>query len=244
MLVRFKAFSWHLLGSVFIVLLTLFLVFKVWYPAPFDEAVGVTRIFLLLVMVDVLLGPLLTFVIYKKGKKTLIFDMAVIVILQFAALSYGLWTVAEGRPAWVVFNVDRFDLVRALDIDNRRLQEARPQYQIAPWWGPQWVGAAAPEDAEQNSTLLFESVLGGSDIAQQPNLYRPLKDMASAWRGRAHDLAELGQYNSPEQVGEILARWPAADAWLPLMAGAKPMTVLVDKRTSSIVAVVDLAPWG
>lgn len=51
-------------------------------------------------------------------------DLTVIAVLQLGALSYGLWTVAEGRPAWLVFAVDRFELVRVLDIDKRKLDAA------------------------------------------------------------------------------------------------------------------------
>ena len=121
MSIRLKAFFLHLSLSAVIALLALLLVFGLWYPAPLHTAVGVTHIFLLLLLIDVVLGPLLTLLVYKAGKKTLVFDLAVIAVLQLSALGYGLWTVAEGRPAWLVFNADRFDLVRVLDIDARKL---------------------------------------------------------------------------------------------------------------------------
>lgn len=240
---RLKAFSLHLVISAIIALLTLLLVFRLWYPAPLHAAVGVTHIFLLLLLVDVLLGPLLTLVVYKVGKKTLVFDLAVIVLLQLSALGYGLWTVAVGRPAWLVFNADRFDLVRALDVDVRKLNEARPEYRSEPWFGPRWVGAAIPDDVEQRNEIMFESVMGGSDIAQRPNLYRPLASMADALRRHTHSLDELRQHNPAEQVQRALAPWPSATAWLPLMANARPMTVLVDKQAAKVIAIVDLAPW-
>ncbi len=107
---RIKAFLMHLAVSAVIALLAVLLVFQIWYPAPLHEALGVTDIFLLLPLVDVILGPLLTLLVFKLGKKTLIMDLAVIACLQLAALGYGLWTVAEGRPAWIVYNADRFDV--------------------------------------------------------------------------------------------------------------------------------------
>src|SRR5690606_7616795 len=116
---RFKAFLLHLAASTLIALLALLLVFKLWYPAPLHEALGVTQIFLLLLLVDVVLGPLLTLLVYKTGKKSLVMDLALIAALQLAALGYGLWTVAEGRPAWVVYNAGRFDVVTVVDIDTR-----------------------------------------------------------------------------------------------------------------------------
>lgn len=109
---RIKAFAWHLGCSLLIASAALVLVFAVWYPAPLHVALGVTSVFLLVLLVDVVIGPFLTLLVYKQGKKTLLFDMAVIIALQLSALLYGLWTVAEGRPVWLVFNVDRFDLVQ------------------------------------------------------------------------------------------------------------------------------------
>jgi hypothetical protein len=241
---RLKAFLLHLAGSAVIASLALLLVFQLWYPAPLHDALGVTDIFLLLLLVDVVLGPLLTLLVFKVGKKTLVLDLAVIACLQLSALGYGLWTVAEGRPAWMVFNVDRFDLVQVVDIDARQLQDARPAYQAASWFGPRWVGASSPDDVEQRNTLVFESMMGGSDIPQRPSLYRPLANMSDTLRGKARSSQELHSYNGREQVRDALARWPEADAWLPLKARVRSMVVLVNKQRAEVVAVVDLKPWN
>lgn len=240
--IRLKAFFLHLSLSAVIALLALLLVFGLWYPAPLHTAVGVTHIFLLLLLIDVVLGPLLTLLVYKVGKKTLVFDLAVIAVLQLSALGYGLWTVAEGRPAWLVFNTDRFDLVRVLDIDARKLDEALAEYRHPSWLGPRWVAAAPPSDNAERNELIFEAVQGGSDLPQRPDLYRPLVDSHEALQARLHALPELQRFNSIEQVQAVTQQWPAADAWLPLMAGT-PMVVLLNKESAEVLAVVDLRPW-
>ena len=107
---RIKAFTTHLFISLLIALAVIGVVFYLWHPTPLHTAVGVTQIFLILLAVDVIFGPLLTLLVYKTGKKTLIIDLTVIALLQFSALCYGLWTVAEGRPAWLVFAKDRLTL--------------------------------------------------------------------------------------------------------------------------------------
>lgn len=240
--IRLKAFLLHLTLSAVIAVLALLLVFKVWYPAPLHTAVGVTHIVLLLLLIDVTLGPLLTLLVYRVGKKTLTFDLAVIAVMQLSALGYGLWAVAEGRPAWLVFNADRFDLVRALDVDPRKLDQTLPEYRLPSWLGPRWVAALPPDDADERSDLMFESVRGGSDLPQRPDLYHPLADSAKAMQARLHSLSELQRYNSMEQVQAITKQWPAADAWLPLMAGT-PMVVLLNKESAEVLAVVELRPW-
>lgn len=239
---RLEAFFLHLGLSGVIAVLALLLVFKLWYPAPLHTAVGVTHIFLLLLLVDMILGPLLTLLVYKVGKKSLVFDLAVIAVLQLSALGYGLWTVAEGRPAWLVFNADRFDLVRVLDIDLRKLERALPEYRQPSWLGPRWVAAAPPSDNAERNDLIFEAVQGGSDLPQRPDLYHPLAESGKAMRARLHALSELQGFNSIERVQAVTKRWPEADSWLPLMAST-PMVVLLHQETVEVVAIVDLRPW-
>lgn len=239
---RLKAFLLHLTISAFIALLTLLLVFGLWYPAPLHEALGVTHIFLLLLLVDVTLGPLLTLLVYKVGKRSLVMDLTIIAVLQLTALGYGFWNVVEGRPAWMVYNADRFDVVTVVDIDTRRLEEAPTQYRNAPWTGPQWVAAVSPDDLDERQGLLFESIAGGSDLAQRPNLYRPLEEMAQAMHQRVQPLTALNNFNDPATVQTTLQKWPTAAAWLPLMARTKPMVVLLGED-NGVVAIVELNPW-
>lgn len=240
---RLRAFLIHLTASFAFALVATALVFAVWYPAPLDKAVGVANIFFILLGVDVTIGPLLTFVVYQAGKRSLRFDLAVIVCLQLGAFSYGMWTVAQGRPAWLVYSADRFDLVQAYQIDERKLAKAEPQYRQAPWMGAAWAYAARPSDSEQRQTLLFEALTSGVDLAQRPNFYRPIGEAAELIRKHAQPLSELDKFNPPATVAGVLARWPEADAFLPMMASAHPVTVLINKASATVVAVVDLNPW-
>ena len=75
---RLKFFLSHLFISFLIALLVIGLVFFVWYPSPLAIAVGVMHIFLMLLAIDVIVGPVLGLLVYKKGKKTLKFDLSVI----------------------------------------------------------------------------------------------------------------------------------------------------------------------
>ena len=233
----------HLAISATVALLMVGVVFLLWYPQPLHAAVGVTAIFFIVLGVDVLIGPLLTTVVYRPGKKSLRFDLSVIALLQLSAFAYGLWTVAEGRPAWLVFSADRFDLVQAYEIDQRKIAQADDSYRSAPWSGPRWVSAKRPESADERQTILFEAMFAGVDIPQRPELYRPLGDAAKAMQEHAHPLDELLKSNSPADVKAVRQRWPAADAFLPMMARVHPVTVLIDKESAQVVAIVALNPW-
>jgi hypothetical protein len=91
--------------------LAAWLVFAVWYPYPYREISGGRELFLMVVTVDVILGPLLTLAVFNMSKnpiKTLRLDLTVIGLFQLAALVYGLWTVFVVRPVHLAFEMDRF----------------------------------------------------------------------------------------------------------------------------------------
>lgn len=172
---------------------------------------GVTHIFLILLCVDVVLGLLLTLLVYKSGKSTLVLDLSIIAALQVSALLFGLWTVSEGRPAWLVYGADRFELVRALDIDERNTG-SHSLYAQPNWFGPLWVGAAMPLDLQRSNDIIFESINGGFDIYQRPNLYRPIADMRSNIQRNLRDLVQLAHYNKQNAMDAASANYPAADS--------------------------------
>ena len=218
-------------------------VYGLWYSPPLDRAVGVSEVVLLLLAVDLVLGPLLTFSVYQVGKKSLRFDLVVIVIIQLTAFAYGFWAIADGRPAWLVFNVDRFDVARANELDGRYLKETKLPYRSPSWTGPRWVASVNPSDIEERNRLLLESAEGGPDLPQRPDLYQPLESEAANLRARAQPLDVLNQFNHPDVVRGAISAWPNVDAWLPLMSRVEPMVVLLEKSTLRPVAVVDLKPW-
>ena len=106
---RIKFFLGHLAISFFIALIVVGIIFFIWYPSPLAKAVGVTQIFLMMLMIDVIIGPLLGLMVYKEGKNTLKIDLSIIILIQLIALSYGVYSIAQGRPAWLAYNVDRFE---------------------------------------------------------------------------------------------------------------------------------------
>lgn len=242
MLDKAKAAGVHFLISGVIVLAVALLVFYVWYPSPLVQATGAGKIFMLLLCVDLILGPLLTAIVYRKGKKSLKFDLAVIALVQLAALAYGVWTMAHGRPVWQVFNVDRFDLVQISEIEDKHRQAAEPAFQSFPWFGPQWVASANPQDEEKRNELIFESVLGGADLPQRVDLYQPIERFYGEISARMQQFDRLEKHNSALEIQRELARYPNAAGWLPMKAFAKSMVVLLD-RTGHPLGVVDLRPW-
>lgn len=240
---RLKFFLSHLSLSIFIALIVLGLVFLIWYPFPLAQAIGVTDIFLMLLAIDVIIGPMLGWVVYKEGKKTLKMDLSIIILLQLAALLYGIYSIGQGRPAWLAYNVDRFEVVRKNEIIEDHIAQALPQYQQPSWLKPQFVGVAFAKDNNVRNDEMFQELFAGISIAQKPERYVPMAEVKTQIQQRAQNLELLNQFNDSQSVQKILAKYPQADAFVPLKATAVDMTVLINKEKGEVVKIVDLRPW-
>lgn len=240
---RLKFFLSHLSLSFLIALLVVGLIFFIWYPFPLAKAVGVTYIFLMMLSIDVIVGPMLGLLVYKEGKKTLKFDLSVIILIQIAALCYGVFSIEQGRPAWLVYNIDRFELVRKNELVVTNIQQAQPQFQQPSWFKPQYVATEFAKDTQQRNDEMFAEIFSGISISQRPERYVELTQAKNQIQQRALPLVELQRYNPKTEVEKTLAKYPKADAWLPLKANAIDMVVLVNKESASIIQIVDLRPW-
>lgn len=240
---RLIFFLSHLSISILLALIIIAWVFLIWYPQPLAQAVGVTHIFLMMVAVDVVLGPILGFFVYKEGKKTLKFDLSVIILIQLSALGYGLYSIAQGRPVWLVYNVDRFELVRNNEIIDTNIQKVQAQFRNPSWFKPKFAAVQIAKNSEERSKNMFEELLGGVSLAQRPERYVGLVQVKPQIQKRAQNLNDLEKYNSKQEVKTVLKEYPSADAWVPLKANAIDMVVLMNKNSAQVVKIVDLRPW-
>jgi hypothetical protein len=137
-----KASAIHILGGVIVLALLGFVVFHYWYPCPYQEIQGGANLFFLIALIDVVCGPILTFIIWNplKAKSELTRDMLVVIVVQAIALAYGLNTLINARPVFLAFEGDRFRVVSAIDIDKSKMHDAPLSLQKLSWVGPQLVG--------------------------------------------------------------------------------------------------------
>jgi hypothetical protein len=165
----------HLVGSVALALMCAGLVFSIWYPSVFASLAGGRELFILVVAVDVVCGPLLTLVLYNpaKPRTELVRDLGFVVLIQLAALGYGLHTVWLARPLYLVLETDRFRVIAAPDLGMRELHDLPKEMQPQFFGGPMTIGLRLPKDETERMTVLFDSVAGGRDYAQRPEFFVP-----------------------------------------------------------------------
>lgn len=242
---RIKFFVIYFVISLLTAGLTYALVYQIWYPYPLSHALGVTPIYAMLLVIHVLVCPILGLLVYKENKTTLMFDLGTIFVLHVSALLYGLYSLNEGRPAWVVYNVTRFELIRNSDIITDTIDQTPKKYRQPPWFGFEFVAISYDNlNTEVLTQQALEEILQGKSIARKPKFYSPLDGVSSQIIKASHNLNELKQYNTTKQVDTLLLKYPQADSFVPLKANAVDMTVLIDKKSGGkVVKIVDLRPW-
>jgi hypothetical protein len=172
-----KAMGLHFLGSLLVALTVAVIVFGVWFPHPYRQLAGGTELFYLIMGVDIVCGPLLTLVLFNPAKlrRELFTDLSIVIVLQLAALTYGIWTVYQARPLYFVLEVDRFKVIGLTNLGT--VEQASQELAILPealrlqlFKGPQTVGLR-DASKEEREKVMFESVQGGRDYGERPGFY-------------------------------------------------------------------------
>ena len=243
---RWKAAAIHLSISAAIGLVAAVLIFGVWYPSPYSYATGALELVVLLMGVDIVLGPLLTLAVFKSGKKGMKFDLSVIALLQAGAFLYGMSVVVKARPVFVVGAVDRFTLVSANGIAANDLAEGKPPYNRLSWTGPRLVGAELPTDKSERNDLLFAG-LAGRDLERMPKYYVDYPVAAAGLLKRARELSQLRTAH-PSAAKPIDAwlrshqRHEQDILWLPILS-KNDTTMLLDRDTGTPLDALPIDPW-
>ena len=244
---RWRAAAIHLALSVLIAALVFAAIYFVWYPGALFASAGGSTLFLLIACVDVVIGPLITLIIYVPGKRGLAFDLVVIALLQIAALSYGVWVLYESRPAWIVFVKDRFELVRANHVLEAERAKAKPPFNQIPIDGPRYAGARMPADTAEQLRIAI-SASRGQDLQTYSQYLVAYDDVKKAAAARSRPFEKLLEHN-PTKRAEVealparLGRGKEQLRYLPMRAGKVDLTVLVDATSGEVLQVTGLKPW-
>ena len=243
---RFKASALHLALSLCIAALAALLVFAIWYPNPYREISGGRELFLLLVAVDVVLGPLITLAIFNRNKPTKVLqrDLAVVGLIQLAALGYGLWTVAMARPVHMVFEYKLFRVVHAVDIPPELLSQTPAGVEALPLSGPTMLGLRPFKDSQESMDATM-AALQGMTLASRPDLWQPYEKSASEVLKVARPTAEL-KVRFADQAAAIDRALAEAGhtagntVYVPLAGRKSFETVFLDASTGQLVTTMPL----
>lgn len=233
----------HLLASLAIAISIAMLVFWLWFPYPYRELVGGRELFLLIISIDAICGPLLTAIVFnpKKSKRELTQDLCLVALIQLAALSYGLFILSQARPVYTVFEVDRFRVITAADVLKDKLQPKQGGLQILPWTGPLVIGTRTASGGKE----LMESLdlsLAGIDPSMRPDWWQPYEKSKSAALAKAERVEVLREKHPTllPLIDQAIKDSGLPDkylAWLPLTSfRSLNWVVFIDSRTAELKA--------
>ncbi len=243
---RLKASGIHFGLSVVVAVLAALLVFGIWYPYPYSEISGGRELFLLVITVDVILGPLITLAVFnrKKPRAELRRDLVVVVLLQIAALGYGLWTVYVARPVHMVFEIDRFRVVHAIDVPENLLGKTPGGIDALPISGPTMLSVRPFKNSTESMDATM-AALQGISLSARPDLWQTYAAGKPEVLKIAKPAALLKTRftNRSGDVDAVLAkanRTALNTVYVP-MAGRKSFwTVFLDPATAEVVAYMPL----
>jgi hypothetical protein len=245
---RIQAALTHLSATTAIAIVSALLVFFVWYPAPFEKLSGGAGLFLLIVACDIVLGPLLTLIVFetkKKSRKALVRDLACICTIQVIALVYGIWTMFVARPVFVSFEKDSFRVVHANEVFDRNRIDQWDSTLSYPLSGPTVISLRPFKDQNELFAVSEDEIGAGIHLSFRPELWQ------------TYEADQLGVILASKPVERLLASKPhfehkVLDAvkktqfqvkdirYLPIVSKEKYWTILLKNDTAQVLGYIDI----
>ena len=234
---RWRASGLHLLISAGIAASVLAIMLAVWFPGPLFSAGGGNDLLLILVSVDVIIGPAITLAVYRQGKWGMKFDLMAIAALQLSALAYGMHIVYLVRPAFIVFVKDQFQVAAVIDVEPGEYAKAKfPEFGRPPPGAPLLAYAELPADPDERNEIVF-AALAGRDMEQFPRLFTPYAQRTQDVLKAAWTLAKMREFEPAES--KIVDAWLAGSGlkeadvrYVRLKARRAWVAVLIDAKTA------------
>ncbi|PIE36376.1 MAG: fimb protein [Gammaproteobacteria bacterium] len=161
----------HLLISALVAGASAALVWLGWYAYPYADILHVDGLYKVIIIVDIVCGPLLTFILANPNKSRLetTIDLSLVAIIQLAALIYGLHSLYSARPVITAFEKDRYVIITANEVIGE------PDTPL-PFMTPRLI-SIRPSQTPEDNTLVLSLFLQG---VQPPSLPSWWQDYAKA----------------------------------------------------------------
>lgn len=171
---KLKATAVHLTLSLAIFAVILYVMLRHWYPAPWFALDGGWQGVRIAVLVDLVLGPVLTFLIFNPQKTRLALgvDFSFIAVVQACALAWGVYVIHMERPLAIAYSEGMFFSAYSQSLVSQGLDERA----LAPFGDrlPVLVYCELPKENKSREEL-FKKLAEGAPVYAQIQLMRPLR---------------------------------------------------------------------
>ena len=243
---RWQAFLVHLGLSAVIFLVLLYLIVFHWYPLPYFAYDGGWQGVRLITGVDMVLGPLLTLIVYVPHKPGLKRDLIFIALMQTTALIWGTWLVYDQRLVMVTYVDGSFHALSQELVEDAGGKA--PEVLAQATTTPPYAFVRLPENPRERTALRLKALATGQTLHRLGDRYEPLTaehrqeilasgvDMDKYTNGSETDRLTLDQF---------LARHggSAADyAFIPLHCRYASLMLALRRNDGIVVDAVDIRP--
>jgi len=243
---RLQLFRWRLAASGALLLLVFAVIRVFWYPGAYFGTSGIQKQLWVLAGVMFVVGPVLSAIVYKPGKKGMAMDLAILTVIELAAVAVATTILFQRQPYFAVFALDRFEAVSRSEVDGT--QASLSAYGTRPGHEPRLVFAKLPEDPVALSDLMDETVLQGkADIDRRPEFWEPYPNGIATIKTTAQPLSWL--LNSVIQH-DAISDWLSENGgavqdfvFLPLRGRAGDGVIILHADTGYPVATLAIDPW-
>ena len=205
LITKLKATGIHISLSLAVFIYLAYQIYYNWYPQPYFSIDGGWQGIRLVAGVDLVLGPLLTFLIFdlSKSRKEIVFDLMTIVTIQFGALAYGVYATYSQRPVAIVI-IDDYVLTALMEHYGGSLSSEGVLNQYSDEKPPiiyAHLEQTTAAFAEANRKKIEEKIAEQAQL----NLYRPQSELKNALKER-QQLAnkEIEYYKATDKFNDWL----------------------------------------
>lgn len=240
---KFKAFFLHLSLSIVVVSLIFACIIYFWFPVPFLAITNFKDVALILIAVDVVLGPLLTLVVFNPGKKSLRFDLSIIVVIQTMALSYGVYTMFLTHPVYITYFNGSYNIITA--------KQAMPEKAIVnnlkvSKLSPPIFTFMSVSDEDVLNQLFSEMMNGGAQIETRAEYYESHQDHLDRIISDGLDPETLLENNKSKEKLEAFftKNGKAVDeyAFVPIVGSSKNDILILEKKSGQAIDILGIKP--
>ncbi len=207
---KFKALSIHLLVSGVILAVVMSLILFWWYPGIWFSIDGGWQGTRIMILVDMVLGPFLTLIIFNptKTRRHILFDFTCIGLIQVAALAWGINAVHSQRPLAIVFwdgtvySVDEYELTQheKTNSDLNAISTTRPLV----------TAALAPQNADEAAGHSASIIMGGPKMYADIERFQPLKDHRQDMESSSLNIGKIAERDDliKAKLDSFLSKYP------------------------------------
>ena len=242
---KLKASLIHLALSILLVGLCIGSILFFFYPSLFIAISDFKEVATLIVSIDLILGPLLTFVVFQPEKKSLKFDLSVIAAIQISALVYGAYALYQVHPVYITFNIDRFTIISAKDASPEKARY--DEYKVSKYSAGTLAFAKMPDNQSKRIELILSAASGGEDLDQREEYYEPYKSNISQIIAKSLDPKIIFKTDKAKlKAKSFLSKHHDhldSFAYLPLNSLKKDAIIILNKKTGDPISTIAIDPW-